>query len=385
LNKLIDILNPNPTFKFVVCFIIAISNLNSVSFAQTNPSFLVPFNNYGKWTWSDTLGHIQKLPSFDSTGFFFEKNINGKNEILAHVMYKGKNNFYSISHKLILPKAYSFIDEYIVKKPATESFYFLKNKKGKIGIYSSTSKSFVAESIYDSIVFKSQQQDLIYLKKSGSKNLYVFNVLNKKTNRSDYVSLELISESQGEDDFINFRQHEIATKANGTKVERINDLEYPIDQKTIDGWKNHPKRTTGFVFDEFDVDFDSKNYTGQQLKNGILLTLDCRENDYNYKQIKIVHNDGKFGCLNQNDSIVLPAIYDRIVIKEQFKYIETSLGAKHGIKLLFTHYPTIEALYDEINLFTHLVVNDKWSFIVYYTRKGSQSGFVGENGVEYYR
>jgi len=385
LNKLIDILNPKLLFKFVVCFVLAISNLNSVTIAQTNSSFLVPFNNQGKWTWSDTLGNSIKSRSFDSTGFFFEKRINGKNEILAHVKYNGRNNYYSYKKKLILPKAHSSVDELIVKNPTIETLYFLKNKKGKIGIYSSATNSFVTESIYDSIAFKSTQQDLIYLKKTGSKNLYAFNSQNKKTNRSEYVAIELITESQGEDDFINFRQHEIATKANGTKVERINDLEYPIDQETIDGWKNHPKRTTGFVFDEFDVDFDSKNYAGQPSKNGIILSLDCRQNDYNYKQIKIVHNDGKFGCLNQNDSVILPTIYDRLVIKEQFKYIETTIGAKHGIKLLFTHYPTIEALYDEINLFTHLVVNDKWSFIVYYTRKGNQTGFVGENGVEYYR
>lgn len=385
MNKLIDILNPKPKFKFVVCVIIAISNLNSISFAQTNPSFLVPFNNRGKWTWSDTLGNIQKSRSFDSTGFYFEKRINGKKEILAHVKYKGRNNYYSFKKKLILPKAHSLVDEFIVKNPTTESLYFLKNKKGKIGIYSCASKAFVTESIYDSIAFKSTQQDLIYLKKTGSKNLYVFNVQNKKTNRSDYVSLELISESQGEDDFINFRQHEIATKANGTKVERVNDLEYPIDQETIDAWKNHPKRMTGFVIEEMDVDFDSKNYGSKELKNGIILSLDCRQNDYNYKQIKIVYNDGKFGCLNQNDSVILPAIYDRLVIKEQFKYIETTLGTNHGIKLLFTHYPTIEALYDAIRLYTQLEVNDKWSFIVYYTRKGNQSGFVGENGVEYFR
>ena len=142
---------------------------------------------------------------------------------------------------------------------------------------------------------------------------------------------------------------------------------------------------TGFVIEEMDVDFDSKNYVSKELKNGIILSLECRQNEYNYKQIKILHKDGKFGCLNQNDSVILPAIYDRLVIKEQFKYIETTLGTKHGIKLLFTHYPTIEALYDEIHLFTHLKVNEKWSFILYYTRKGNQSGFVGENGIEYYR
>ena len=385
MNKLIDILNPKPTFKFVICFFVAISNLNSVSFAQTNPSFLVPFNNQGKWTWSDTLGNILKSRSFDSTTFFFEKQVNGNKEYLAYVNFKGRNNYYSYKKKLFLPKAHSLVDECIVKNPTTETLYFLKNKKGKIGIYSVATKSFVVESIYDSIVFKSQQQDQIYLKKNESKNLYVFNVLTKKTNRSDYVALELISESQGEDEFINFRQHEIATKANGTKVERINDLEYPIDQKTIDTWKNLPKRMTGFVVDELDVDFDSKSYLTKELKNGIILSLTCRKNDYNYTQIKIVYQDGKFGCLNQNDSVILPAKYDRLVIKEQFKYIETTLGEKHGIKLLFTHYPTIEALYDEIRLYTHLEVNDKWSFIVYYTRKGKQSGFVGENGIEYYR
>lgn len=385
MNKLIDILNPKPKFKFVICFIIAISNLNSVSFAQTNPTFLVPFNKQGKWTWSDTMGNTIKSRSFDSTGFFFEKRINGQNEILAYVKYKGRNNYYSVKKKLILPKAHSLVDEFVVKNTATETLYFLKNKTGKIGIYSSASNSFVAESIYDSIAFKSTQQDLIYLKKTGSKNLYVFNVQTKKTNRSDYIALELISESQGEDEFINFRQHEIATKANGTKVERINDLEFPIDQETIDAWKNHPKKMSGFVFDEMDVDFDSKTYLTNELKNGIILSLTCRKNDYNYTQIKIVYHDGKFGCLNQNDSVILPAIYDRLVIKEQFKYIETTLGTKHGIKLLFTHYPTIEAIYDEIGLYTHLKVNDNWSFIVYYTRKENQSGFVGENGVEYFR
>jgi hypothetical protein len=113
--------------------------------------------------------------------------------------------------------------------------------------------------------------------------------------------------------------------------------------------------------------------------------MTCRKNDYNYKELKVICLDGKFGCVNQNDSVILPCIYDRLIIKERHKYIETSIGSKHGLKLLFTHYPTIDAIYDTIELTTQFEINENWSFILYYATKGNQAGFVGENGIEYFR
>lgn len=359
-------------------------SMESFGFGQKNPAFLVPFNNKGKWTWSDTLGKRLNCTHFDSTGFFFEHIVKGKKEQIAEVIFKGKKNYY-FNKKLMFPKSYSLVEEINLKEKSKESIYVLKNKAGKVGLYSTSTHSFLTECIYERLVFKSQQQDQLYFQKEGSKLLSVFNLQTNKIGRSDYISLELIAESLSEDDFTNFRIHEIATKSNGVLVERIGDLEYPIDLSKINNWKSNFNEMNEIHLTENLIDFDTKSIKPNELKNGDIFNMECRKNDYNYKELKVVYLDGKFGCVNQNDSVILPCIYDRLIIKEQHKYIETSIGSKHGLKLLFTHYPTIEAIYDTIELTTQFEVNENWSFILYYATKGNQAGFVGENGVEYFR
>jgi hypothetical protein len=60
--------------------------------AQDPPMFYVPFNDRGKWGFSDTLGNMVIAPVFDDVDRFFKQADRGGVVISATVTCKGKKD-----------------------------------------------------------------------------------------------------------------------------------------------------------------------------------------------------------------------------------------------------------------------------------------------------
>lgn len=64
-------------FKKLICILFL--GIFNGSFAQSvyNPGLLIPYNDRGKWGWSDTVGNILIKPEYSSTQFFFDLRVFG--------------------------------------------------------------------------------------------------------------------------------------------------------------------------------------------------------------------------------------------------------------------------------------------------------------------
>jgi len=116
---------------------------------------------------------------------------------------------------------------------------------------------------------------------------------------------------------------------------------------------------------------------------------------YGFRKLKIMKNEGKYGIVSETDSIIVPFIYDFICFNDYENSFSSRIPTyaklvkenKEGIKIFFTDYNVIEAKYDKILNFNYpdkLNISNNWSFILFKIELNGQSGYVGENGLEYF-
>jgi hypothetical protein len=65
--------------------------------------------------------------------------------------------------------------------------------------------------------------------------------------------------------------------------------------------------------------------------------------------------------------------------------VKTERNKKLGMVMFFTTYPPIDNLYESITQMRNLSVSKSWSFGILKVTKNGKVGYVGENGVEYFR
>ena len=81
----------------------------------------------------------------------------------------------------------------------------------------------------------------------------------------------------------------------------------------------------------------------------------------------------------------MPIQYDSVDFNSHFNLFIISLNDKVGFKILNTIYPTVEPKYLKIIDKHSLQVNDSWNFSLLQVLTEKGYGFVGENGVEYFK
>ncbi len=99
-----------------------------------------------------------------------------------------------------------------------------------------------------------------------------------------------------------------------------------------------------------------------------------------------VRKGKQVGMVNEKNEVLIPFEYTDI---QQHAWKDshylTFKGDKKGYTILSTYYPPIPAVYDEIDIYTSFPVNSMWSFVVLQVKKKGKWGFVGENGVEFFK
>ena len=102
------------------------------------------------------------------------------------------------------------------------------------------------------------------------------------------------------------------------------------------------------------------------------------------RELWFVKKNGKYGIVDESGNMVLPYEYDRFADIQRSHVIVQRAGLK-GVFIPYTMYPPIPCVYENIALAENFRVNRNWSFGVFAVRKSGQAGYVGENGVEYFR
>lgn len=103
------------------------------------------------------------------------------------------------------------------------------------------------------------------------------------------------------------------------------------------------------------------------------------------KSAFIGKKNGKSGIITEDNKIIVPFEYDSIE-RNYGNFYLISKNNRYGIFIFNTIYPLIPAKYAAIKEEDPIQVNDRWQFGIFKVKtiKGT-SGYIGENGVEYFK
>lgn len=354
------------TLSNIILSIFTILILNS-SQAQYNPQLLVPYFKKGKWGYSDTLGNIKIKPVYKDVSFF-EKNRNDMN-LAEVVLDNGMKSFVKPNGELLFSKKYGYLwDSYIYRAD-----YLVIYSGKKFGLFSLEKQEIVLPVIYESVLYnKIGIFNIIFFKETGEATFK--KLVNNNVLETEYVKLEFknryneqnyeFENTKGEKGLITPQGIRIFKDENEYKIFKSNyELNNEVVEAISDDWKN-----AGFA-----------------LKDKIELKNIYKNSVYEFKTLKKVTVKGKTGLVNERESIVLPIEYDEVKFSYSGDYAILKKDGKYGIKIFFTHYPTIEPKYDFIEKSKNIPVNKTWSFALMKIKMGDLTGYVGENGVEFFK
>ena len=95
--------------------------------------------------------------------------------------------------------------------------------------------------------------------------------------------------------------------------------------------------------------------------------------------------NSKWGVLKENNQVYLPIKYDSVVFDSSLNLFLIEQEGKVGFKIKNTIYPTVEPKYLKVIDKQNFQVNDAWNFSLIQVQTSKGYGFVGENGIEYFK
>jgi len=404
LNRIIRSAEAN-TFSMKRLFVIAFSLLLVIEFFAQSPEIVVPFRVGSKWGYSDTLGKIKIPAKYDTVPLFDYSTVYKGNHVIAIVKFNKKSMAINEKGTVVVPPKYDFIN--VIQQSAEIAFTVSSNRK--FGVFTKGKELFPP--IYDYMditpyghfkVHKGQKWGLI---NNDGKIVIPINyddLREKNASQPDIVNWEAI---------IWGKDREFITVKTNLQFDRP-ALTLPLEVEEISGYvspedinKEADKARMEYELDSLRVD----NYTGFVFKGkqqGIFLPAEAKKvylfskpytihgiryfSSYERNYLKkhsaaylIAVFNGKYGMINEKEEIVLPFEYDHIEEKEGFFLLKRN--GKVGFFIWNTHYPVIQPIFDEYVRKYDIPVNDKWSFILFKIFKNGKPGFVGENGIRYFK
>lgn len=389
--------------KRLPAILVALFLLNE-SFAQSQ-QILIPFRDGNKWGYSDTLGKIKISAKYDSVSLFDYNTFYKGDHILAIVKLNGKPMSINEKGTVMVPAKYDFIN---VVGQSTEPAFFV-SKNGKFGVYTKGKELFPP--IYDYmdvtsyVHFKVHKDNKWGLINDAGKIVIPIiydDLRERKVIQPDLVNWEAIE--WGKDGKL------ITVKTN-LQVERPN-LRVPEAVQEVSRYVSPEELNKAVDAAKKESGLDSvhlKNYTGIVFKDkqqGIFLPLEAKkvylfskpyivygikyfpsyDRDYlkkNSAAYIIAVIDGKYGMMNEKEEQVLSFEYDNIEEEDGFFLLKRN--GKVGFFMPYTSYPLIQPKYDEYVRKYSIPVNGDWNFVLFSIKKNGKPGFVGENGIVYFK
>ncbi|SEQ21724.1 WG repeat-containing protein [Flavobacterium urocaniciphilum] len=378
---------------FFLPFIILIT---SISFSQTTNYPLIPYRDGKLWGFCDTLGKVVVKPYFDKVE---DIKFDLFNHRKATFLLSKNNKRFVVDEKnqMLLPLNHSY-DSIKLNKYDTEFIQVFK--KGKMGFYSNLKEIIPCK------------YDLVETAGNNSFRVYVglkCGLINSKNELIIPIQYDDVYASWKEIDEKNPKYVWLASNSTGEK--KYYDTK--IIQKPLDGdalpmlvMKEYDSSGEDFknknellkLYD--DVDYDANQNVVYVTKNNKLGVFDLKtekiliEPKYDeisfldtHKEKKVfkVLKEGKYGMLNENNEIVLPFEYDKIEKNGDLYLTLLFQNKKVGIKVFNTIYPTIAAKYLDVLDKESIQINNSWSFNIFLVKTINGIGYVGENGVEYFK
>jgi hypothetical protein len=348
--------------------------------AQHQNPLWIPFNDHGKWGYCDTLGTLQIEPAYESASFFYPMNIGAEKYFVSRVETSRGNNLVMSNGELVFPAKLDFVDNIYSK--ASPNNLFLLRKKGKYGVFK-YGESWVMPAKYD-MMGSGFDFSSMYLFKREKDNTYQrFYPETLELKETDIIDVGVF--------YHGFNTVEVVTKTDGSRYEVQNAELIPIDLAKYAEYQDLGDVMLEEVPEEWSNSFSWEGTKPTAEALGVDRVLDYKDytsiglgSRYGFERIIIAEKNGQMGIINEKGEEVLPFQYDRLRMDVNNTQVILEKDGKVGRKLLFTHYPSIEPRYDKLRLANQLRVSSNWSFGIFEVVLNEQSGYVGENAVEYF-
>ena len=393
------------TFSMKILLVIVFALLPGIESLAQSPGILIPFRLGTKWGYSDTLGKIKIPAKYDTVPLFDYNTVYKGNHVIAIVQFKGKPMAINEKGNVIVPPRYNFIN--VLQHFAEVTFTVSSN--GKFGVYAKGKEVFPPVYDYMDItryghfkVHKDNKWGLI-----NNEGIVVIPI--------NYDDLR--EKNAAEPGMVNWeaivwgKEPGLITVKTNLQFERPG-LIGAGELQEIPGYvaSEELNKTADAAKKEYDLDSLILNdYTGVAFKEkqqGIFLPVEAQKvylfskpyrihgikyfSSYQRNQLKkysaayvIAVANGKYGMINEKEEIILPFEYDRIEEKEGFFLLKRK--GKVGFFIWNTPYPVIQPVYDEYVRKESIPVNNEWNFTLFRVMKNGKPGFIGENGIVFFK
>ena len=404
MNRIIRFAEAN-TFSMTRLCVIAFPLLLVIELFAQSPEILIPFRVGSKWGYSDTLGKIKIPAKYDTVPLFDYSKVYKGNHVIAIVKFNKKSMAINEKGVVVVPPKYDFIN--VIQQSAEIAFSVSSNRK--FGVFTRGKELFPPIYDYMDITpyghFKVHKDNKWGLINNDGKIVIPINyddLREKNASQPDIVNWEAIN--WGKDrEFIKVKTNLQFDRPALAPPGEVSEISGYISPEDIN-------KEADIARKEYDLDsLRVNNYTGVVFKGkqqGIFLPVEARKvylfsKSYTIHGIKYFSSyernylkkhsaayliavfNGKYGMINEKEEIVLSFEYDHIEEKEGFFLLKRN--GKVGFFIWNTHYPLIQPIFDEYVWKYDIPVNDKWSFILFKISKNGKPGFVGENGIRYFK
>jgi len=357
------------------------------------PSFLVPYRDKNLWGFSDTLGNVKVQPVYKKL-----VNLYYYNDAKANFVMKGDKNLVVVNQdgKLVLPETVSAnYDSISVHVYYPDHVHVHKN--GKLGVYKNGREIFPP--IYHGILpmpngsFQVVENNLYGLYNSAGKLIIPvkYSSIDLLWNEStDDKIVWLATTASEEKKFTDVRIPEPYDAPYELAEKRLADEEVIADASIPERIQSQYDKITaepdygiyyvkrGDLMGVYDGIAD-KEIIAPQYESISLVSVENSKNVYGVRQ------NGKLGMVRADNSVVVPIEFDKITPDRNLGGFVLIKDGKKGFYVRNTTYPYIKPLYNEFIEKEQIPVSRKWSFGLFKVKTDGGEGFVGENGVKFFR
>lgn len=363
---------------------------------------LIPFREKKLWGLSDTLGNLKVKPIYkEIKSFFIDKQ---NDEFISRYVVKTNKSYFVINKdkKVFLPEANTY-DSIQISTYYPNHFWVFK--KGKTGLYHKNKE--IIACLYDEILpaangsYRVKKSDLMGLINASGKLIIPTQYQYIRPTWDDDETEEG-EEKENPNKFIWIAESSKGvkkfydTKVPETSVATATIYEKRLGSETISGDSDNYDIIQKKLLETYDKveinDFLKIAYVTKNGKKGVVdltsnqeiinLIYDDVVYDNTNKKIRIfkAKRNGKYGLIQDGNKAILNCEFDDI----DENHVLTKDNRK-GVFVFNTIYPYIKPKYLTLKAIEPISISDYWQFGLFEVTTEKGKGYVGENGVEFFK
>lgn len=365
---------------------------------------LIPFRVKKLWGLSDTLGNLKVNPIYKEIKSFFIEKQNDK--YVSRYVVKTNKSYFVINEdrKVFLPETNTY-DSIHISKYYPECFWVFK--KGKTGLFLKNKE--IIPCLYDDILptqngsFRVQKGDLAGLINASGKLIIPVEYIYISTYREEETDeVEEKDEKATVDKFVwiagtsKSEKKYYDTKVSENNIVYATIYEKRLGSETISGDSKDYDLMASELLKTYDkVQINQSLDIAYVTKNNLKGVIDLVSNteiinliydeviyDGINKDVKVfkTKRNGKYGLIQSGNKAILNCEFDDI----NEDHILTKDNRK-GVFVFNTIYPFIKPKYTAIKSVEPISISDFWQFGLFEVTTEKGKGYVGENGVEFFK